>query len=105
MGFTVVTGAQVSSISVQLAEPSYVFVHYALKNRKKTLAVVVKAAVLKQGSVKWFKFISRILSQRNDQSEPISSLFEFISDYLSLFSSDYVETMLFLDTKSLKMAS
>jgi hypothetical protein len=46
-------------MSLQLAAAAYIYVHYAeRKEKEKTAAVVAKAAVLKQGSLQCFKFIS-----------------------------------------------
>jgi hypothetical protein len=45
-------------MSLQLAAASYIYIHSAEKKRKKTAAVVANAAVLKQGSVPCFKFVS-----------------------------------------------
>jgi hypothetical protein len=46
-------------MSLQLAAASYIYIHYAEKNGKPA-AVVPKATVLKQESIQWFKFISRL---------------------------------------------
>jgi hypothetical protein len=48
-------------MSLQLAAAAYIYIHYAEKKiQGKTAAMVAKATVLKQGSVKCFKFISTI---------------------------------------------
>jgi hypothetical protein len=69
-GSQFVAGAR--EMSLQLAAASYIYIHYALKKRKekkrkekkrkekKTPKVGANAIVHKQGSLQWFKFISRL---------------------------------------------
>jgi hypothetical protein len=47
-------------MSLQLAAASYIYIRYALEEKKETAAVVANAIVHKQGSLQWFKFIKRL---------------------------------------------
>ena len=47
-------------MSLQLAAASYIYIHDALKKKRKERSVVAEATVHKQGSVQRFKFAGRL---------------------------------------------